>query len=73
MRERVCEKLNIFLWRVYNLTQYETKCLWAAKNVLLKRVKFNTEEDIKGFGAAKHVLLKSVKFNAVWDKVFVSS
>ena len=32
----------MFFRKVLNLTQYETKGLWAAKHVLLKGVKFNT-------------------------------
>ena len=72
MRQSVCEELNIFIRRVFNLTQYEKKGLWAAKNVLLMSVKLYTVW-AKGLWAAKHLLFKSDIFNTVLDNGFVNS
>ena len=71
MRQSVCEELNMFIRRVWNLIQYETKGLWPSKHVFWGVLNL-TQYETKGLWKDKHVLLKNVKFNTVWDKWFVT-
>ena len=73
MRQRVCNQVNMFFWRVLYSTQHETKSLWAAEHVLFYRVLNLIQYETKGLWPRKHVLLKSVSFSTVWDKGFLIS
>ena len=72
MIQSVCEQLNMFFRRMLNVTQYETKDLWAAI-MFFGGVLNLTHHEKKSLWSAKHVLLMSVKFSKVWDKGFVIS